>query len=73
MAWEARFIDFRRQKETRPPSLRKAAEHKTDNITTFANASPTTHNGGEGFIFDNTKHLDITESRFSEIKGFNNQ
>ena len=30
MAWEARFIDFRRQKEARPPSLRKTAEQKTD-------------------------------------------
>ncbi len=73
MVWEARFIDFRRQKEPRPPSLRKTAEHKTDYIKMFASASITTHNGGEGFIFDNTKHLDITESRFSGIKGFNNQ
>lgn len=55
MAWEARFIDFRRQKEARPSSLRKTVELNTDYITTFANASITTHNGIEDFIFYNTK------------------
>lgn len=52
MAWEARFVDFRGQKkEARPPSLRKTAELRTDNITTFAHASTTTHNGIGDFIF----------------------
>lgn len=55
MAWEACFIDFRRQKEARPSSLRKTAELNTDYITTFAHASTTPTMASRTLYFDNTK------------------